>query len=233
MAVFDVLPFAGMQRFGTHELNKMARVAELIGTRPDCLANVIGLESGFRTDIRNPNGGATGLIQFMPSTAKRLGTTTGALARMSAMQQLDYVLRFYRPHAGKVASCRDLYLATFLPAFIGTSMATVLGRKDDPTPLIEGSSLTLGQVYAANPGLDVTNDDEITALDLDLMMVSRDTAARERANENPALIRKADTSDPVLSRPPVPVGSTTSTLIPIGLALAGLLLVGLFGSKRR
>jgi len=244
MTVFDVQPFNGMHRFGEHELNKLARIADAIGTRPDCLANVIGLESGFQTAIRNvacirdgkpPSSCATGLIQFRPDTAKRFGTTTDALASMSALRQLDFVARFYAPHRGKVASCRDLYLATFLPAFVGTSMATVLGEKDSKELLMPGgeSSLTLGQVYASNPGLDVTKDGVIRALDLDLMMTSRDTAARERGNKNPALIRKADTSAPEpAGAPPVPTGSTTTTLVPIAITLAGLLLVVIFGRKR-
>lgn len=220
-----------MGRFSSIELNKMARVAELIGTPPNCLANVIGLESGFRPDIVNPNGGATGLIQFMPATAKQLGTTTNALRRMSAMRQLDFVLKFYAPHRGKLSTCRDLYVATFMPAFIGEPMATVLGKKDSDELLLPGkSSLTLGQVYAANAGLAVTKDGEITILDLDLMMLNRDTAARERANENPKLVRKADTSDPELMKQPRTV-EATGALIPIALTLGALLLAAFFRKR--
>jgi len=46
----------------------------------------------FRADITNSIG-ATGLIQFMPDTAKRLGTSTEALRKMGAINQLDYVFK--------------------------------------------------------------------------------------------------------------------------------------------
>lgn len=45
--------------------------------------------------------GATGLIQFMPATAQGMGTTTAALAAMSAVQQLDYVQRYFKPYAAR------------------------------------------------------------------------------------------------------------------------------------
>jgi hypothetical protein len=46
----------------------------------------------FSPAVPNKAGsGAVGLIQFMPSTAKGLGTSTEALKKMSAVQQLDFV----------------------------------------------------------------------------------------------------------------------------------------------
>ena len=38
---------------------------------------------------------ATGLIQFMPKTAKNLGTSTQQLFKMSNVQQLDYVYKYF------------------------------------------------------------------------------------------------------------------------------------------
>jgi len=51
----------------------------------------------------------------MPQTARALGTTTDALAQMSAVDQLDYVEKFYKSHAGKMHSTADLYSATSGP----------------------------------------------------------------------------------------------------------------------
>jgi hypothetical protein len=45
----------------------------------------------FSPSIKNKASGATGLIQFMRSTAKGSGTTTAALAEMTAVDQLDFV----------------------------------------------------------------------------------------------------------------------------------------------
>ena len=72
---------------------KLYQVAIDVGIPPGELASLMGFESSWTwsPSVRNPSGGATGLIQFMPSTAKMLGTTTDQLAAMSAVQQLDYV----------------------------------------------------------------------------------------------------------------------------------------------
>jgi hypothetical protein len=39
----------------------------------------------FSPCVKNPGSSATGLIQFMSSTAKSLGTTTNDLCKMSAV----------------------------------------------------------------------------------------------------------------------------------------------------
>lgn len=49
----------------------------------------------FRANTVNRASGATGLIQFMPSTAKQLGTTTDKLAAMTEVDQLDYVAKYF------------------------------------------------------------------------------------------------------------------------------------------
>lgn len=58
---------------------------------------------------------ATGLIQFMPATAAGLGTTTQAIYKMTNVQQLDYVYKYFVPYKGKLKNYADLYLATFYP----------------------------------------------------------------------------------------------------------------------
>src|SRR5690606_22727031 len=73
---------------------RLCEVAAALGVEPDYLMACIAFETGetFRPDVRNAAGsGAVGLIQFMPATARGLGTSTEALARMSAVEQLDYV----------------------------------------------------------------------------------------------------------------------------------------------
>ena len=103
---------------------------------PEWLANLINHESAgtFNPAVRNPSSGATGLIQFMPSTAKGLGTTTTALSKLTFQQQLPWVekylfktlknLKAYSCTISSVAStCKirpdmreiDLYMAIFYP----------------------------------------------------------------------------------------------------------------------
>ena len=80
----------------------------------DGIAGVISHESGFRPNAKNPVGTATGLIQFIESTARSLGTTTAALAKMSAVQQLPYVERYFVNTLGsRRPPAEDYILATY------------------------------------------------------------------------------------------------------------------------
>jgi hypothetical protein len=100
--------------------DKVKRIADDLEINPNWLMAVMNFESGLRADIVNSIG-ATGLIQFMPNTAKSLGTTTSELAKMSRVKQLDYVYKYYnqswiRP---KLLRYVDLYMATIFPASMG------------------------------------------------------------------------------------------------------------------
>lgn len=53
------------------------------------LYRVMQGESGFNTTAFNSNSGATGLFQFIPTTANELGYTTDQIQNMSASQQLS------------------------------------------------------------------------------------------------------------------------------------------------
>jgi hypothetical protein len=85
---------------------------------PNWLMKVITKESAgtFSPSIKNPTSSATGLIQFMADTAKGLGTSTAKLAQMSAVDQLDYVEKYFKPYKGKMHSFADVYIAVFYPA---------------------------------------------------------------------------------------------------------------------
>ena len=111
-------------------------------------------ESGrtFSPSVSNMAGsGATGLIQFMPSTAKGLGTTTAALAKMTAENQLNYVWKYFAPYKGKLKTLGDLYMAILWPAGVGKSETYVLWNKaQKPT------------TYRQNAGLDSDGNGNIT-----------------------------------------------------------------------
>lgn len=112
----------------------------------------IAFESGesFSAGVRNAAGsGAVGLIQFMPATARGLGTTTEGLAGMSAESQLTYVRAYFRPYARRIQSLSDMYMAILLPKYIGTAEGTVL---------FSGT----GASYRQNAGLDANTDGKIT-----------------------------------------------------------------------
>lgn len=146
---------------------ELLNVADRLATSADFLAAVMAFESAgtFSPAVRNP-GGARGLIQFMPSTAERLGTSSGGLSWMSAVMQLGYVERYYRPFRGRLSSVEAVHMATFLPGLVGAPASTVVGRKDDPSSPPGVAPLTLGQVYAENRGLDRDKDGTITIADI-------------------------------------------------------------------
>lgn len=100
----------------------LVSVSDKLGIDPAWLANVINFESGFRTDIQNRYTKATGLIQFMPSTASRLGTSVDALKGMTGTQQMRYVEAYFRPYAGRLKSQADVYAAVFYPVAIGKGL---------------------------------------------------------------------------------------------------------------
>ena len=80
---------------------------------------VMWFESRLNPQATNPISKAQGLIQFMPSTARSLGTTIEDLKRMSNVQQLDYVLAYLRPYKGRMKRWIDVYLAVFYPKAMG------------------------------------------------------------------------------------------------------------------
>jgi hypothetical protein len=97
----------------------IVRLAEIHGFDPAYLANVINFESRFNPAAFNKKSNAVGLIQFIPKTAARFGTTTEALRRMTAGAQFTYVEQYLRPFKGKLKTQADVYMAVFYPAYVG------------------------------------------------------------------------------------------------------------------
>ena len=91
-----VSKWPGIERAPQEFLRKLIQGAIERGWDYDSLLGHISIESaGFQTDAKNPHGSASGLIQIIESEAKKLGTTTGAIRRMSFEQQLPYVFKYF------------------------------------------------------------------------------------------------------------------------------------------
>lgn len=141
------------------------RTCEKIKCSPRDLLGVMFSESGCRSSAHNPNGGASGLIQFMPDTLKGLGFKEGGAAfrHLTASQQLRYVEAYFVPwHAvGRPwDSAGRLYQAVFLPGTLKVAKAA-----DDVLCERVGKK-RLGWAYEANTVLDVNGDGRITIGDL-------------------------------------------------------------------
>jgi hypothetical protein len=138
---------------------KLDKIAGQLGVKSSDLLAIMKQESGVNPSIYNKAGsGAVGLIQFMPATARALGTTTDQLAQMDGVQQLDYVYRYFKMTGVGNGTLGDLYMAVFMPKYVGYDDNYVLGQSGAP-----GFS---GKVYAQNAGLDRNRDGAITVADV-------------------------------------------------------------------
>lgn len=96
---------------------KIVEVAARLECSSYALANLINFESAgtFSSSVKNQISGATGLIQFYPTTMKRMGVTAAQLSAMSPVEQMDWVEAYLRPYEGKLTSEQALYMAVFQP----------------------------------------------------------------------------------------------------------------------
>jgi hypothetical protein len=130
----------------------------------DFIMACIAFETGrtFSPKIRNMAGsGAVGLIQFMPTTAAALGTTTADLAAMTAEDQLTWVHRYFLPYKHKIKTLDDTYMAILWPKAVG-----------EPDDFVLFDIISKPTTYRQNASLDFDKDGKIT---------KREAAARVRA----------------------------------------------------
>lgn len=137
----------------TEFLPKLKEIAEKLGVNYQDMMAIMYKESRLNPQARNKNGGATGLIQFMPKTALSLGTTVGELFNMTAVQQLDYVYKYYAKYVRPGDDRGTLYMATFYPAYMHKPDNTVIARSGTKT-------------YDWNHILDVNGDKVLTVGDV-------------------------------------------------------------------
>jgi hypothetical protein len=148
----SIIKVRGIERLSQDDLRALERAASIIDIHPDWLASVMSFESGLNPAARNALSNATGLIQFMPSTANRLGTTISELSRMSFQEQLPYVIKYFGEKAG-LRSLEDTYLKVFYPLAIGKTADWIVAK--------EGEA-----VYTQNQGFDTSHRGFITKADI-------------------------------------------------------------------
>jgi hypothetical protein len=134
---------------------KVKQVAAAIGTTEETLVAVMRSESGIDSSRVNPNGGATGLIQFMPNSGKNYRYnnktyTRDQLRNMGGVRQLDLVQSYFNNlglRGQKQVGFFELYGATFYPLMIS-------GNKSDNWILGSERSQKYAQaVGRQNPGI--------------------------------------------------------------------------------
>jgi hypothetical protein len=149
-------PLAWGARVSPAFREKARAIAAELGCDPSDLMACMAWESGrsFRADVKNMAGsGAVGLIQFMPSTASGLGTTTEALEALTAEDQLDWVRKYFAPWRGRLHSVADLYMAILWPLGVG---------KPDDYVLFDVHDQDHPARYRQNAGLDIDHNGKVT-----------------------------------------------------------------------
>jgi Transglycosylase SLT domain len=148
-------PVKGIEKVSASFVAAVKAMGARLNLDPLHLLAIMSFESGFNPAAQHSASKATGLIQFLPSTAKDLGTSTAALLTMTAEQQLPYVEKYfswYRKQFETHNTLEDAYMAVLYPAAIGKGGAHVLFRKPSKT-------------YAQNKVLDLNGDGTVTVAD--------------------------------------------------------------------
>lgn len=163
--------------------NKEAFLAEVVSVSnrlnidPNWLMGVMYIETAgkYSASIQNPYSKATGLIQFMPATARGMGTTIEDLAKLTNVEQLEWVYKYLRPYRNKISSFVDCYFAVFFPLAMGKPSDFVIQTK----------SLSAGLIARQNPGYDLNKDGQITVYEVETALLGK-----MNAQYHPLLLKK-------------------------------------------
>lgn len=134
--------------------DRVRQMGKKLNINPDWLMAVMGFETKWTFDpaiVNQKGSGASGLIQFTGPTALGLGTTTTALRRMTAVQQLDWVEKYFAQYASRIVNIGDCYMAVLWPIAIGRPDSYILWTQA-ANPI----------QYTQNDGLDLNRDFTIT-----------------------------------------------------------------------
>lgn len=211
---------------------KLAQICNALGCKPSHLLMVMGSESDFLPWARNRNGDASGLIQFMPDTARSMfNLSTEQIRAMPAVQQLDLVYRFYLPHKGKLSTPGALYAVTYLPGRFSTPMTPNMVDLSRAKPFPTNSPVLSAEFditkrknkrgervipntdyYTSNRPLDQDRDGYVTVADLDKRL---EKIAR-RYNITDDILSQVRPSTTPLTNPPTQSGQPTTPTETLG-----------------
>ena len=130
----NLLSLPGIENVTQGFIDKLQGMSTLNGWDPLGLGYAMSFESRFKTAAKNPYSTATGLIQFTEPTANELGTSTAALRNMSAIDQLDYVEKFFKRYMTKVPTRPEDY------ELIVLGQSGMVGASDDTVVFPGGSA---------------------------------------------------------------------------------------------
>lgn len=173
---------------------KLSQISNSVGLTPEDLLAVMFFESaGLDPAAHNPNGNASGLIQFMPNTLRDVGYkgTPEDFRQESAERQLDFISRYVLDHSravnGHFKSAAQYYVANLwpialkLPGVQQEDSRTVILEKNPAGGRYPGiSAKQEAAAYNANQSLDVDKDGKISYGDLEKVMQNIKRSSRFR-----------------------------------------------------
>lgn len=148
---------------------KVIEISKRLQINPNWLMAVMDIETGgtFSPSITNSLG-YTGLIQFGSNAAKDLGTTTTALRNMSAVNQLDYVEKYYkmwfkRLGITKPNSYTDTYLIVLFPVAVNKGENFI----------IKSDTISASKFAINNPAFDKDGNQIVKVGDVKAVMLKK------------------------------------------------------------
>ncbi len=136
---------------------KVRQVSDRLSIPPEWLMAVIHAESQFDGSMTNGKAsGSTGLIQWLPETAKQLNTTIAKIRNMNHVEQLELIEEYLQRQlllGRKFDSLTDVYLSILFP-YANSLQETILYTQ----PSI---------AYNMHMHLDIDKNDTINVQDID------------------------------------------------------------------
>ncbi|MCZ2224519.1 MAG: transglycosylase SLT domain-containing protein [Chitinophagales bacterium] len=183
---------------GTQFYKKLIEVCNRTGVKPEDALLIMTLESGLNPAAYNKDGGASGLVQFMPKILEKTykfnprDHDNKQFKQLSGEEQLDYIERHFQNLSklvgGNFKSAAQLYIANFFPVALTNQQikqmnpSGIIVRKDPDKQIYKSVSLDFERkAYNSNKGLDYDKDGVITYGDIDAKMKN---ASRSKIYQN-------------------------------------------------
>lgn len=135
-----------MTQLGSNFYKKLVDICSEVGMNPEDLLCVMISESGMNPAAHEKTYGASGLIQFMPSTLKSMGYKgdPADFRKISGEGQLDYVRAYIKSqmplNGGPFKSAAQYYVANFYPVALKLPGVKAL---DLSAPIVEEHPATV------------------------------------------------------------------------------------------
>lgn len=164
---------------------KLIKVCNNAMVKPEDVLLIMTLESGLNPAAVNKDGGAAGLVQFMPFILRNVHKykpeqfQNRKFNQLSGVEQLDFIETHLKTlsRGGKIKSAAQLYIGNFYPVALYTAGVqsmnpeAVIVEKNPTKQKYKAVKIeSEARAYSQNTGLDYDKDGRITYGDIDMKM---------------------------------------------------------------